>query len=75
MRPTPRIADQCCAMIADYWAARGHDVPLTISGDAILSDMTNGLPKGYVGELTKPYRTREQQPPDRRHVRLRVVGR
>lgn len=61
------------SMIADYWAARGYDVRPTVSGDSVVSDMIGGLPKGYSGPLTKPYRTPERVPPDRRHVKLRVV--
>jgi hypothetical protein len=47
------LTNACAAIIGQYWAARGYDVRITVSGGSIITDMTDGLPRGYTGPLTK----------------------
>lgn len=62
------------SMVAEYWSSRG-DAKVWISPDGeIASNLTNGLPPGYVGELRKArWYTKGDKRPDRRRPALKVV--
>jgi hypothetical protein len=72
MTRTQRLANT----IGLYWAKEGYVVNLTVSGDAITSDMIGGLPRNYAGRLNarSALIAREPIAPDHRKPNLRLVA-
>lgn len=69
-------AERLAEKIRLYWAKQGFVVQVVADGDAIVSSLIDGMPRGYTGPDNARSSVIEREPiaPDHRKPNLRLVA-